>query len=136
MTRAPAIVLGAAVFVVLVALGVFRVGQAAAATYVNACHDAPADATSSTDAAIEVRELNQAAAADCLAITERLAAIDARLEAMDDATPGTAAQRVALSAPDRERLDLAWYGMWAVVGLLLVLLVSQKWYGAWRFLRE
>lgn len=54
----------------------------------------------------------------------------------DSCGGGGAGGEVSLSASDRERLDLGWWGAWATVGLLLVLLFAQKWHGAWRFMRE
>lgn len=116
----------------------FVATEDADAAYAAACSSPPAAPAPEeiTDDAIETRNQRIEDAANCEALAERLAAIDARLAALDDAAPGTAAQRVALSRADRDRLDLAWYGAWATVGLLLVVLVAQKWYGAWRFLRE
>lgn len=36
-------------------------------------------------------------------------------------------------AEEQVRLDLAWYGAWAIVGLLLVLIVVELWRRAWNF---
>jgi hypothetical protein len=52
-------------------------------------------------------------------------------------TPGTTVTnevlvRGDLSADDQHRLDLAWWGVWALVGLGLVALIAPLWYRAWR----
>lgn len=44
--------------------------------------------------------------------------------ATDDAGGGGSSGPVTLSAGDRERLDLNWYGVWAIVGLLLCLMIA------------
>jgi len=44
----------------------------------------------------------------------------------------TAANTVQLSNPDRERSDLMWYGLWAVVGLQLCALIIPRLYGRFR----
>lgn len=50
--------------------------------------------------------------------------------------PSTATQAVsgtvALSDSDRERLDLAWWGSWALVGLVFVLILAPRWFAAFR----
>lgn len=39
---------------------------------------------------------------------------------------------VALSDEDRERADLTWWGMWALVGLTLTLIAAPRWFAAFR----
>jgi len=39
-------------------------------------------------------------------------------------------------ADDSHRLDLAWWGVWGVVGLLLVLIIVPMWLSAWGFERK
>jgi len=34
---------------------------------------------------------------------------------------------------NRHRLDLAWWGTWALVGLLLILIIAPGWFRAWGF---
>lgn len=100
--------LGLVLLVCLVGLAAFAVvtRQADAAVYSSACPSAPGspDPGTITDDAIETRNQRIADVAICEAITERLAAIVAFMEAQDDAT-GTTAQKVALSVADRERVD-------------------------------
>lgn len=123
----------------VVAVGLFAVTESAsAATYTSSCPSAPSapGPEEITDDAIETRHQRIADVAICEALAERMAAIVTRLEALDDAAPGTAAQRVALSRVDRDRLDFIGFAGWAMVGLTLVLLIASKWYGSWRFLRE
>jgi len=131
------VILRAGVVVVLAALAAL-VGAAGAAaqTYTNACPDMPPDLESATDDAIETREQGQRDVTICLAVTERLEALVALQAAAveDDAT--TAAQRVALAPVDRNRLDLSWFGVWAVVGTLWVLLIAPLFVRAFRFWRE
>lgn len=43
---------------------------------------------------------------------------------------------VALSAADRERLDLTWWGLWALIGLTLALMVAPMFHHSWRFWRD
>lgn len=38
-------------------------------------------------------------------------------------------------ADQQQRLDLIWWGGWAAVGLLLVLIVATAWFRSWRMLR-
>jgi hypothetical protein len=66
----------------------------------------------------------------CLALSERLDALDADIAAGNgQPVSGT----VALSADDAQRLDLSWYGAWAGVGVLLVLLVAPTFLRSFRF---
>jgi hypothetical protein len=132
-------------FCCAIALGLFFVTEDASAAYSYSCSTPPGSPSPEeiTDDAIETRNQRIEDAANCAALAERLetvyggiASLDERLAALDDAAPGTAAQRVALAAADRQRLDLMWWGMWGLVGLTLVLLFSSKWHSAWRFLRE
>ncbi len=84
----------------------------------------------------------------CIAITERLDEIGAGIAALpqtdvendyalilDTIATNTEnvpngsqeiAGTVALSESDRERFDLGWYGVWAIVGLLLVLMIAPR----------
>lgn len=130
---------------VAIALCLFAVTQSASAAYSLSCSSPPGAPGPGeiTDDAIETRNQRIEDAANCAALAERLetvyggiASLDERLAALDEAAPGTAAQRVALAAADRQRLDLMWWGMWGLVGLTFVLLFSSKWHSAWRFLRE
>lgn len=137
--RSALAVLLALALCVTVAVALFVVtASAEAATYTNVCPNAPGapEPESINDDAIETRNQRIADVAICVALAERIETMVARLEALDDAAPGTAAQRVALAPKDRERLDFLALAAWGTVGLLLVLVVAQKWYGAWRFLRE
>lgn len=43
---------------------------------------------------------------------------------------------VPLSSDDRDRIDLSWWGSWAIVGLLLVLIIVPAWNAAWKWGRE
>jgi len=51
-----------------------------------------------------------------------------------DPNPG-ACERLTFLAEtadaDSDRLDLAWWGTWALVGLVLVLLFAPSWFRAW-----
>lgn len=38
-------------------------------------------------------------------------------------------------AQQQERLDLIWYGSWALVGLMFVLLLATKWYSVFKVTR-
>lgn len=65
--------------------------------------------------------------ASCAAIVSHLDRVDTDVTASSGApVSGT----VALSADDAHRLDLAWWGMWALVGLVLVLLIAPRWFRA------
>jgi hypothetical protein len=115
----------------------FSVGSSSAA-YTTSCANPPGapDPNTITDDAIETRNLRIEYAAGCMAVTERLAAIHAQLSVVDPEDSATVAQRVSLVPSDRQRLDLAWWALWALVGLTLCLLFANKWHSAWRFLRE
>lgn len=39
-------------------------------------------------------------------------------------------------ADQQDRLDLIWWGAWAVAGLLLALLIAPLWLRTWRSWRE
>jgi hypothetical protein len=71
-------------------------------------------------------------------VSNELPVSDARQRALlDDGegiTPTTTAVR--LGTADRERLDLSWWGAWAIVGLMLVQLIAPYWARAWRFWRD
>ncbi len=120
-----------------VAAALFLV-QSSYAAYVNACPAGPGapDTGTLTDDAIETRNLRIEAAQSCAAILERLEVVAASLATTDAEDAATVAQRVSLAPSDRQRLDLAWWGVWGLVGLTLCLLFSNKWHSAWRFLRE
>lgn len=83
---------------------------ASAASYTNACE--------TTD---PVCERLTALVAEAEAQTAQLALIEANT-AGDG--PAEVSGTVALSAGDRERLDLTWWGVWAVAGLVLVLMIA------------
>jgi len=114
------------------------VEPADAATYVLDCSTAPPPSPPGeiTDDAIETRNQRIEDAANCAALAERLETLVALIEAQADSAPGTAAQRVALTTIDRNRLDLAWWGVWATVGLLFSLLVAPMMQRAFRWWRE
>lgn len=38
-------------------------------------------------------------------------------------------------ADQQERLDLLWWGVWAIVGLLFVLIIAEAWFRSWKMLR-
>jgi len=86
------------------------VNGARAATYVNACVGSD-----------PVCERLSVLVAEAEAHTVLLEGIEANT-AGDG--PAEVSGTVALSGGDRERLDLAWYGVWAAVGLLLVLMIA------------
>lgn len=128
-----------------IAVGLFVVTDTAqaAVTYSTDCPEPPEDVDPEglADDAIETRRQRIADAAICEALAERIARIAARVgdleEAVDESTEeATTAQRVALSPRDRQAATLSWYGAWAAVGLLLVLIIAQRWYGSWRVLRD
>ena len=127
--------LALASFVVAAVVAV-ATADARAAVFVNPCPDMPPDLISATDAAIETREQGQRDVTICLAVTERLEFIAELQEAAIEDETTTAAQRVALAPVDRNRLDLSWWGVWAVVGTLWVLLIAPMFARAWRFWRE
>jgi hypothetical protein len=112
------------------------VAPVAGAQYVNACPDMPPDLVSATDDAIETREQGQRDVTICLAVTERQDALVALQEAAIEDETTTQAQRVALAPVDRNRLDLAWWGSWAIVGTLWALLVAPMMQRAFRWWRE
>jgi len=96
----------------------------------------PPDLVSATDDAIETREQGQRDVTICLAVTERQDALVALQEAAIEDETTTQAQRVALAPVDRNRLDLAWWGSWAIVGTLWALLVAPMMQRAFRWWRE
>jgi hypothetical protein len=92
--------------------------------------------------------------AACLALAERLESIDAAVRSLPtadhsaalasidgkltgplsvtcDATCASSATTATLSDEDHHRLDLAWWGVWALVGLAFVGLIAAPWYRAW-----
>jgi hypothetical protein len=106
--------------------------------------DPPADACkdpgiqnyeSISDNAIETRHLRAETYQNCQSELTRLDALRASVDSMADATtdPTQPAQRVALSGSDRERMDLAWWGVWAAVGVGLALLVLPRLFARFRF---
>lgn len=101
-----------------------------------ACPDMPPDLVSATDDAIETREQGQRDVTICLAVTARLDRLVTLQEEAVDSETTTAAQRVALAPVDRNRLDLTWYGVWALVGCTLGLFAGSQLLRAFRFWRE
>ncbi len=99
------------------------------------CADAPSDFEPPlpNDSAIETRELRQDVAADCAALLDRLDSLIALQEAAVESETTTSAQRVALAPVDRNRLDLMWWGAWATVGMMFVLLAAPMFLRAFRF---
>jgi drug/metabolite transporter (DMT)-like permease len=91
------------------------------------CPSAPADFEPPlpNDAAIETRELRQDLAAACAAIAGAVEAVDSTL-----------VDGVALDEESSSRLDLAWWGAWAIVGTLLALMVAPMMGRAFRWWRE
>jgi hypothetical protein len=92
----------------------------------------------------------------CLALAERLESIDAAVRALPtadysttltaidgklapplsvtcDTTCASSATTATLSDDDHHRLDLMWWGVWALVGLALVSLIAAPWYRAWNY---
>jgi len=89
--------------------------------------------------------------ASCRATAERLEALQTSIDAQDyatvlasidgkldsplavtcDETCVNSAVEATLSDEDHHRLDLMWWGVWAIVGLTLVLLIATPWYRAW-----
>jgi hypothetical protein len=49
--------------------------------------------------------------------------------------PSEISGTVALSQDDRDRMDLSWWGTWALVGLMFVLIVAPRWFSAFRVTR-
>jgi hypothetical protein len=77
-----------------------------------------------------------------VAACERLTYIASEISTIDDSTAATAGNSgapvsgtVALDANASDRLDLAWWGVWAVAGLLLALIVAPMFTSSFRFLR-
>lgn len=128
---------------VAAALFVVTDSAQAAVTYTTECPSPPGSPEPGeiTDDAIETRNQRIADTEICEALAERLERIVARLGDVEDeiaegAEESTAAQRVALAPRDRQAATLAWYGSWATVGLLFVVIVATAWYGSWRVLRD
>jgi hypothetical protein len=101
-----------------------------------ACPDMPPDLVSATDDAIETREQGQRDVTICLAVTARLDRLVTLQEEAVDSETTTAAQRVALAPVDRNRLDLTWWGVWALVGTTFGLFAGSHLLRAFRFWRE
>lgn len=122
---------------VLVAAGLFVVTESASAAYTYSCAVAPSPAGPGdlADDAIETRAQRIDDAGNCAAIVERLEAVTAQLSQLDSEDGATTAQRVSLAPRDRERLDLAWWGIWGIVGLMLVGLFAPQWQRAFAFWR-
>lgn len=102
------------------------------------CAEAPAPVspTGLADDAIETRNQRIDDAQNCEAIIARLDSMYALQEAAveDDATSG--AQRVALAPVDRNRLDLSWWGTWALLGTFWAVFAGFLLLQAFRFWRE
>lgn len=72
-----------------------------------------------------------ATAQSCQALSDRLDAANGYLSTISAGSgSATVSGTVALAPDDAHRLDLAWWGMWALVGLVLVLIVAPRWYAA------
>lgn len=97
--------------------------------------------------------VNECAPADasCLALTERLEAVAWLVQAGTDATTGFAAQNQgdlealgtlvtaaggggggALTETQSDALNLTWWGVWALVGLMFILIAAPRWFAAFR----
>jgi hypothetical protein len=124
--------------VVLALLAFLALGAtgASAATYSVNCPDPSTLYGGTVDAAVEVSHLRQEEEQSCAAIAERLEAVVSLLEAQNDEAATPTATRVALAPDDRDRLDLMWWGMWALVGLTFVLIVSPLMQSAFRWWQE
>lgn len=111
-------------------------GRAQTPPFTVACHEPPPDMGGTVDDAIETREQRQEQAQDCAALVERLEAIYfLQLDAIESETTASA-QRVALAPVDRNRLDLTWMGVWAMVGVSFGLLVAPMMQRAFRWWQE
>lgn len=136
--RAWSAVLAVLGFCVVVAVGLLLVTEdAGAAVYTAECASPPGSPEPGeiTDDAIETRNQRIEDAANCAAIVERLESVAAQLAQLDPEDGATTAQRVALAPRDRERLDLAWWGIWGIVGLMIVGLFAPQWSRAFAFWR-
>jgi hypothetical protein len=92
----------------------------------------------------------------CLALAERLESLDAAVRALPvadhtaalasidgkltgplsvtcDTTCASSATTATLSDEDHHRLDLMWWGVWALVGLAFVSIIAAPWWRAWNF---
>jgi hypothetical protein len=59
------------------------------------------------------------------------AALAAPVSVTCDATCASSATTATLSDDDHHRLDLMWWGVWALVGLAFVSIIAAPWYRAW-----
>jgi hypothetical protein len=68
---------------------------------------------------------------------ERLTYIAEELSTIDDNTAAVApsTETVALDSDSLERLDLTWWGIWAVGGLVMTLIVAPYFNKAFRFVK-
>ena len=67
----------------------------------------------------------------CAALAARLDDSNAKLDALTAAVEASGGEpvsgTVALDADTTDRLDLLWWGVWAVVGLALLQIVAHSW---------
>jgi hypothetical protein len=59
------------------------------------------------------------------------AALAAPVSVTCDATCASSATTATLSDEDHHRLDLMWWGVWALVGLAFISIIAVPWYRAW-----
>jgi hypothetical protein len=71
----------------------------------------------------------------CTAIVTRLDTLTLRVDGLQNTIDGTSGG-VALSEDNTNRLDLAWWGAWAIAGLMLALMVAPMMSRAFRWWRE
>ena len=48
-------------------------------------------------------------------------------------TCSSSSTTATLSPSDHDALNLTWWGIWALVGLVLVLLIADRWFKAWSY---
>lgn len=53
-----------------------------------------------------------------------------------ESTDGFSAASGSFSADDENRLDLIWWGVWAIVGVMLWLVIANYWERAWEWLNR
>jgi hypothetical protein len=77
--------------------------------------------------------LAETADAQLTATAEIDAKLDGPLSVTCDATCASSATTATLSTSDHDALNLTWWGIWALVGLMLVLLIADRWFKAWSY---
>jgi len=107
-------------------------------------NDCPADDGGDTQETLAIK-------ASCRATAERLEVLQTSIDAQDystvlasidtkldgpltvtcDETCASSAVTATLGDEDHHRLDLTWWGVWALVGLAFVSLLATTWYRAW-----